>query len=379
MSCAVSVFVMIDACGWDIVAPTSFLSDRVPYRTKLRSVFGYSSACVPAILSGLLPVENGHWGYFYYDPIHSPFSFLKLFSCLPKFITDRRRFRSLLSKFVCKRLGYSGYFDLYNIPFSLAHLFCYSERKSPLLPGGMNVGRNIFDVLTEKNIPFYVSDPHLDEVSNFRNLNVALNGGIIKFAFIYWPGLDGHLHTAGVSSVSPVDHLSKYEGWIHQLIDSAESNYSKVNTFVFSDHGMANCNKSLNILEVLKSIPFVSPNDYVVFCDSTMARFWFTNPLSRKPIEELLRSLSIGRIVSDVELSSLGVLFPDYRFGELIFLLPEGALIVPSHMGIKGMPAMHGYHPDCATSYAALLSSEKLELPVNCITDIYKLMVKSVG
>ena len=51
-------------------------------------------------------------------------------------------------------------------------------------------------------------------------------------------------------------------------------------------------------------------------------------------------------------------LFPDRYFGELIFLLKEGVLIVPSHMGERPIRAMHGYHPTDKHSYAAMLTNQ---------------------
>ena len=49
------LFIMIDACGWEILKGRPFLKDLAPHRRKLESVFGYSSTCVPSILSGHWP------------------------------------------------------------------------------------------------------------------------------------------------------------------------------------------------------------------------------------------------------------------------------------------------------------------------------------
>jgi len=58
-----------------------------------------------------------------------------------------------------------------------------------------------------------------------------------------------------------------------------------------------------------------------------------------------LGAIPEGRILSDGELEQLHTLFVDRYFGELIFLVDEGVLIVPSHMGERPIRAMHGYHP----------------------------------
>jgi hypothetical protein len=51
-----------------------------------------------------------------------------------------------------------------------------------------------------------------------------------------------------------------------------------------------------------------------------------------------------------------GVAFADARYGDDVFLLEPGALLVPSFMGHTPVAAMHGYdpaHPDMAGLLAA--------------------------
>jgi hypothetical protein len=42
-----SLFIMVDACGWEIVRNDPFAREFAPVRKRLDSVFGYSSTCVP--------------------------------------------------------------------------------------------------------------------------------------------------------------------------------------------------------------------------------------------------------------------------------------------------------------------------------------------
>src|SRR5215207_6199696 len=153
------LFVFIDACGWEIIRDHPFARNVAPHRRPLRSVFGYSSACIPSILSGRWPNEHRNWCYFVYDPKNSPFRSLKPLQWLPNALTGRRIVRRWLSKLVKVQLKFRGYFDLYNIPFRFISLFDFTEKKSPLQPGGMNRGPNIFDHLEEKRIPYHVSNP----------------------------------------------------------------------------------------------------------------------------------------------------------------------------------------------------------------------------
>ena len=369
------LFIMVDACGWEIIRNDPFARQLAPNRKRLDSVFGYSSTCVPSILSGRWPDQHRNWCYFVYDPAHSPFRSLRALRWLPAALTGRRIVRRLLTRLLKVRLGFRGYFDLYNIPFRYIHLFDFTEKKSPLLPGGMNRGPNIFDFLTAERIPYFVSDPALTEEENRDRLAARLRAGDLDFAFMYWAGLDGLLHRVGNQSPEVPARLRIYEDWIGQLLEAARQKYAEVRLYIFSDHGMANCDELLDLKARIDGLPVAMEKDYAVVYDSTMARFWFFNDRARKLITEALGQEPQGRIVPDAELKELRALFEDRYFGELIFLVKEGVLIVPSHMGERPIRAMHGYHPTDPHSYASLLTNQPtVPAEITAIPHIYQLM-----
>jgi len=281
----------------------------------------------------------------------------------------------MLTKFVKRHLNFRGYFDLYNIPFKYISLYDFTEKKSPLKPGGMNQGPNIFDFLTRRHIPYFVSDPDITERQNLELLKEKLTEQTIDFAFMYWPGLDGLLHRVGNQSPEIPVKLREYERWIQELLDVAKYNYRDIHLYVFSDHGMANCDEFLDLRSRIEALPVKMEKDYAVVYDSTMARFWFHNEDARRKITEALQNIPQGRILPDEELDSMRALFADRYFGELIFLVKEGVLIVPSHMGERPIRAMHGYHPTDKHSYAALFTNQS-ELPaqVSAIPEIFSVM-----
>jgi len=380
MSRTLSLFIMVDACGWEIVKNDPFLQTIAPHRTKLESVFGYSSTCVPSIVSGRWPDEHRNWCYFIHDPKNSPFRFLRALRWLPKAITSRRIVRRLLTKVVKSKLGFKGYFDLYNIPFQHIDQFDFTEKKSPLQAGGMNRGENIFDSLKQKNIPHFVSDPNKTEEENRDALSAHIAKGDIDFAFMYWAGLDGLLHRVGNDSAEVPAKLRVYEQWITQLQAAAADQYDDVKLYVFSDHGMANCDEHLNLKATIDALPLKFGTDYSVVYDSTMARFWFFNDKARQQITNALGTVPQGRIMPDDELKQLRAHFDDSQFGELIFLVKEGVLIVPSHMGERPIRAMHGYHPHDPHSYATLFTNQStLPAEVTHIPHIHRLMEHAIA
>ena len=370
------LFVFIDACGWEIIRHDAFVRDVAPHRRTLRSVFGYSSACIPSILSGRYPNEHRNWSYFVYDPENSPFRSLKALQWLPTALTSRRRVRRYLSKYVKLRLKYKGYFDLYNIPVRYISLFDFTEKKSPLQPGGMNVGPNIFDRLQERGIPYHVSVPARGENGNLEALLADIATEKLDFAFLYWPDLDGLMHRVGNDSAEIPRKLRAYEAQIARLLAGARAHYEDVRLYIFSDHGMANCDHQIDLRSRIDALGFTMGRDYAVVYDSTMARFWFFNDRARATISRCLGEVREGQVLSDAELIDLGTFFPDRYFGELIFLLEEGTLIVPSHMGERPIRAMHGYHPDAPHSYAALMTNRPdVPVGINAIPDMFKLML----
>ena len=64
------LFFFIDACGAEVVRPFPSFTDLAPRWKAARSVFGYSSACVPSILSGLYPEQHLHWSFFTHRANH---------------------------------------------------------------------------------------------------------------------------------------------------------------------------------------------------------------------------------------------------------------------------------------------------------------------
>lgn len=371
------LFIFIDALGWEIVRDEPFAGFCAPSRRRLTSVFGYSSACVPAILSGKWPAENGNWCYFVYDPPRSPFRALRPLRWLPRTLTSRRRVRRQLSKLVKARMGFRGYFDLYNIPFRHIDLFDFSEKKSPLKPRGMNRGTNIFDYLEEQGIAYHASDPEKTELQNTEALMRDLKSERMDFAFVYWPELDGLLHVVGNQSPRVAEKLRVYDRRIEGVLAAAQHHYAEVHLYIFGDHGMANCDEHLDLRAKLQNVNARMPRDYAVVYDSTMARFWFFNQHARAEIMRALAAVPEGRILSDAELKEMGAFFPDGKFGEVIFLVKEGALIVPSDMGARPIRAMHGYHPTDKHSYAALCTNQMpLADNVTAIPHMYDLMVQ---
>ncbi|WP_295388469.1 alkaline phosphatase family protein [uncultured Thiodictyon sp.] len=375
----ISLVVFIDALGWEVLKGRRFMEARLPFRRKLRSVFGFSSACIPSILTGLMPREHRHWSFFYYSPKTSPFKPLRLLGWLPRSLVDRGRVRNAISKLIKRLYRYTGYFQLYNIPFKYVDKFDYCEKKDLFVPGGMNGGENIFDHLQRAGIPYHVSDWRQSEAINLESLKADLSQGKIAFALLYMASMDALLHEVGKGSPQVDQKLAWYETQLEEVMRVAEAHYAQVRLFVCSDHGMATIHTQLDLMSKIEGLGLTFGRDYTATYDSTMGRFWFHNQAARERIGALLEQVPQGRILRQPELQQLGCDFVGDQFGELIFLVDAGVLILPSHMGLKPITGMHGYHPDDPDSNASLLSNVEPPNDPQSITDMFHLMRAESG
>jgi hypothetical protein len=367
-----SLFIFIDALGWEVLKDRKFLEEALPHRQKLRSVFGYSSACVPSILSGKSPQDHGHWSFYYENENDSPFRGLKWLRWLPW--QNRGRVRHQLSKFVKRMLGWTGYFQLYNMPFAFLDRFDYCEKNDIFSIGGMNRGDHIFDFLKQQGVPYHVSDWHLGELGNIQALKDDVTHQQPRFAFLYMAALDALLHDVGKNSGLVDEKLDWYEKQLQEVFALCDEQYKDVDIYICSDHGMATVSESINLMAEVEDLDFKFGTDYLAVYDSTMARFWFKNDICRHTITALLTDRQEGHLMQPDELKTLGCDFDAHQYGQLIFLLEPGKIICPSHMGEKPVTGMHGYHPDHPDSDAVLLSSKPLSTNPTSITDINALM-----
>lgn len=374
-----NLFFFIDALGWEVLKRhPDFLADLAPHRKPLTTIFGYSSACDPAIISGKLPSENKHWSSYYYSPDTSPFKDLWWLNLLPRFLSNRHRIRSRLSRLVRHRLGYTGYFELYLIPFRYLRYFDYVEKKRIYEPGGLVEGETIFDIATQQGIPYHVSGPLLSDEEKLKRLKHDLEHKKIEFAYVTLGKLDATMHAHG-NAGAPVDTLlTWYDQQIRAAVGLAKTKYNNVSVHVFSDHGMHNVTKTFDLQKEIQKLPLQYGIDYVAMYDSTMARFWFLNNGARHSIAELLQQLNIGSILTEGQLKKWGVYFPDQKFGEIIFQMQSGSIIAPSFVNDKWLPGMHGYPPEDPDSYATLASSDDIPANIQGIQDIFQLLKSSL-
>ena len=376
----ISVFVLVDALGWELVKDRQFLSDLLPYRTGLKTVFGFSSAAIPSILTGLLPRDHGHWNLYLYDPARSPFRWARPLSALPSAWINNRYVRKAVSVIGRKVSGTRGYFQIYGIPVEILPFFDVCEKEDIYRPRGLKPVKSIFDLLEQHGIAYAVYSYH--QYSDAQAIEAVVGDigkGAARFYFVYLSELDAFLHKHVQDGDRVAGELEKCAVNIRKIYEAALAADPGASFYAFSDHGMTPIRETHDLMAAVGQLGWRVPRDYLAVYDSTMARFWFFNDRARASIQERLAVLGCGAVVGAVEQQRFGIDFADNRFGELIFMMHAGCVIHPSHMGRTPWAGMHGFHPDEPTCSGALISRRSPPLPVQNVWDMFDIMVYEAG
>jgi len=346
----ISIFVLVDALGWEHLRNHEFLTDILPFRRCL-----FKKARFLSCFSWTVP--------------------LALF---PERLRENHRTRRAIGGLTRVMYRISGYFCLYEVPVSILHRLDYVERKDLWQPGALAGCPTILDALSSRSIPYSTSGWRgTDEVRVELCLN-ALSRMPVQCCFLYLSELDAALHSFGLDSKQARDELVAASVRIRRLLARAHQLYSQVELFVFSDHGMNAVTEAHDLQSTLAS-QGPKRSHYLAFFDSTMARFWPKNREIGGQLEEVLSSLSYGRVLSESELSELGLGFSGNEHGEIIFIMNPGHIVAPSFVS-NGVPkAMHGFHPSDSFSRACFLSCKELASTPRHVKDMYSFFETQLG
>lgn len=373
------IFCFIDAMGTEVVRDQPAILDLAENVRSLRSVFGYSSACVPSILSGRYPEEHDHWSYFTYCGPGTGLRVPRWLRLVPSALRDRGRVRHRLSPAVAKVNGISGYFRLYMMPIEHLHHYSHCEPRDIFRPGGMNSGENIFDLLHRVNRDhWWASDWHQSPSTNWARMEAAAARRDVQFLFMYDGSLDAWLHENTRESPHLPQRLRETRQHIEAVLERARNAHDEVLFYVFSDHGMSTIRRTLDPFPALERSGLMMHRDYHCVIDSTMIRLWYPNESVRAAVRGALEGLRGLDLLSRDYLAAERCAFSDNRFGDDIYLAEPHLLLVPSHLGKKPLAGMHGYRCDDEDSYASFLSNDATASP-ECIVDLFGLMARAVA
>ncbi len=370
----IDLFIFADALGWALASGRRFAEDLLPVRNRCETLLGYSSTCDPTILTGALPCEHRHFSFFIKAAGRSPFAPLRHLGWLPEIVAGHHRIRNKVSKFIARRQGYTGYFQLYSVPFSKLPYLDYSEKKDIYEPGGIAGGQpTIFQHWQQSGKPWARSNWRLSDPDNIAHARREIEKGDVELLYLFTARLDAVMHKYGVDHPQVDAAFDQFGANLQALADLSSRHYREVRLHLFSDHGMADVHVCSDLLPRWNKLGLKYGRDYIAVWDSTMARFWFSNESARATATAWLGEQPDGEVLTDERLAGYGCLFPDRKYGELFYLLPSGSLFVPSFLNQRKVTGMHGYAPEHPHSAAAWLSNAET-LPVAALPDIFPVM-----
>ncbi|MBD3163040.1 MAG: hypothetical protein GF346_11505 [Candidatus Eisenbacteria bacterium] len=372
---------LIDALGQEIVEGSGFCERLISAEPiRVASILGFSSGAIPTILTGRLPNEHGHWSMYRRDRGRGVFRryrwILRFAASLPR---GDWRFRRWLTDRL-RADGVTGYFSLYEVPLGLLSQFDLCERRNIYRPGAFEGDvESLFDRLEREEVPYRVWDWSVPDDRALREMEEAARDGRERLLFFYSSVLDATMHLQGPRSDATRIRLREYEEAIERVAAAARAGGRNPRIRIFGDHGMAPVRSHFDLLGSLSGIDARVPDDYLVFVDSTMGRFWFRSDAARRTILDRLSERTDGRFLDPGEMERLGVAFGDREYGEEVFLADPGVLFVPSFMGSRPIAGMHGYHPEDPDSDTALLADPAPSRPVRTIRDLRGLLLHDLG
>jgi hypothetical protein len=354
----VLLVVLVDALGWRLAGADPAFAPALTHRRPLATVLGFSSGALPTAFTGLPARAHGRWLMYRRAAGDSVFRGFERLRLLPPRLRRSWKLSRWLTA-VVERRGVRGYFDLYAVPRDELALFDLAERDDIFAPGGLPVD-SLWDTLERRGVKWRRWNWRTPEEQARSEALACLARGSEDFLFLYSARLDALLHREGSSGAGVRHALATWSAFFAEAIAAAGRGGREPWLVLCSDHGMVDVTRRVDVMARVDALPWRRGRDYIAFYDSTMARFWWRTPAARDAIRAALAAEPAGAWLARETLAREGADFADHRYGEDVFLLEPGALLVPSFMGAAPVAAMHGYdpaHPDMA---GVLLSNRPL-------------------
>jgi len=401
------VMFLIDALRYDYInkQDSPFL-----WRLRKESIHGFQKvdlgfSAYPGCLAGLHPEDSNEFMRFWFSPETSAFGFLHRlnnFSCnfskvftqsLTKRVINNKYFDRFLRKIIHNTaIFFKGRAEIKHlwsnsIPFKMLPYFDWTRKVVPDQPSYLNF-ETVFDILRKYNLKwYYLGVPFgpfsLDEQVNHLKKYIRKDH---SFAFIHIGPLDLAGHKYGPMSKQRRQVLSKVDISVQLMYSTLEKLFKEIDLVVFSDHGMVEVNKYINIEKILLKNGLKFGEDFFYFLDSTMARFWFKKDKMKSKIIDILINIDDGRILTTEDYQKYKLRFDHTKYGELLFLVNPGVLILPNFFqGNHPILGMHGYDPEIMDQHASFFIHSKtisnpqfIKKPINTV-DLFPTVLDLLG
>jgi len=299
------------------------------------------------VFTGLWPSEHGIWTEFRLTRTRSSSSkileqVIRIADCLPH-DKGKKAFRYLLNRFFCGDKKYR--FD--SIPSEYLNYFEPSLDRAINEPHSLGSTLTLFDILRQKGIGYrYITRDYFRSDSRVEQkvMDLLRQRSIPEFLYVKLGDLDFTGHVFGPHSSEIKSRVKQTDERVKRIVERWRQIEPRLEFLIFSDHGMSKVVGQIDLLHALRDVDYAkSHRDYVVFLDSTMARFWFFTPSIREKFEKHLEEISFGHILKTDDKKRCHLAEGD-DYGELVFVLDEGYIFNPSFWHTyQSTRGMHGY------------------------------------
>ena len=368
----------MDAFRWNYInsIDTPFLYSKINegiYAKKLKTTTGFTQRT--AIYTGSEGIESGMFTMFTFDAVNSPFRFLKN-SLKLKYFSSENHFYERLFKFkgirIAARLAYKQYLNkrtklkiqietkakefannapVAHIPLTLLPEIGVSEDNHAIyLPGALK-NETIFDIFANQNIKHkYLMYPVVNGKDNdVINEILREKDSDCVILLSQFSDSDYFVHQYGPKSYKRRAITGEIDRKMREIFNAYGNNCTYI---IIGDHGMTDVVKEVDIPSILR--PLMIKNkvrhgvDYLVFLDSTMARFRYMTEKGEQFLSDIFTIDALnkfGRFVDKKCARVNSIPFGDRKYGDLIWWADNGILLFPDYFHDKNThnKGMHGY------------------------------------
>ncbi len=343
------VIICLDGFKYDYLKNTKFLKHLASKNLNGEIYHGFGYASEFSAITGKDVNELGMIvNNFYYNPNKIKFFYFWRFLDKIPFNNQSRLFLNILYNIKEFLVGNNQPKSIFNIPLKYSKYFDFLMKKN-FFAGNSLSHPTIFDVLKNKKKisgymwPFVLKNnktkiDFLNISTNTTNTDkraftrsISLLKDSPDLFYLHFFSTDNLVHKYGTESKKTIELIKILDKYVEEISKYADK------LLIFSDHGMTDIKEIIDIKKIIDSSGLVFGKDYVMFLDSTLARFWFFNDNAKNKIKNLLLKTKNGKIISfknkDIH----------RKFGELIFQVNPGILILPNFYQNVADKATHGY------------------------------------
>jgi len=206
--------------------------------------------------------------------------------------------------------------------------------------------KTLFDVARENGISYNFIHPpiQLERQATDKIVKGIIDKTISDLTILHLGSLDIIGHNYGPNTEEMEQGIKKIDSAVSNITQAITESASNIRLIIFSDHGMSPIHEYLNISEIMNDLPVSAGDDYLMFLDSTMARFWFHNSDAKKEILNALSKYEQGHILESGECAKYHIDDLNREHGEIIYAVDDGVAIYPDYFRRHNPPkGMHGY------------------------------------